>query len=376
MNNGNEMSAPKVSVVVTAHNGEKYINKCISSILSQTLKQIEIICIDDNSSDNTFNIIESMQRGNDRIRLIKNKKNLGASISRNEGVAASTSKYIMFCDGDDYYEDTICEDLYSAMVADDEVDIAMCEISLSYEDFSDRKYDDDWYYGLNYSGKNIINDELISGIDYSPCNKIFKKEIIEKYKILFPESLYYEDAYFSLAYLSVSKNIFFVNKKLYNYIRHANSIMAKTFESKDEDMRTIDHIYVIEAYYSFLEENNLFPKYSSMFWETFLKYEKSAFGENPSKNKIKVIKSLSNKFISENMDSFKEARPGIKSEIEIINYKHPRFHPTNVKRKLFKLFPTLRLSTLNYFRLQYLIEQNNITLKKISQIKKSIANKK
>jgi len=103
----------KVSVILTVYNGEKYIYECMESVIHQTLDEIEIICIDDSSSDNTLNILGKLQNEDDRIKVISNQFNLGAGASRNKGLEIAKGEYIIFLDADDIFEKDMLEKAYS-----------------------------------------------------------------------------------------------------------------------------------------------------------------------------------------------------------------------------------------------------------------------
>lgn len=103
----------KVSVIVPVYNAEKYIKECLESLINQSLQDIEIICIDDNSSDNSLLILNEYEHQDGRIKVIRNKKNIGAAESRNIGLFNAKGKYIQFVDADDYIEKTALEELFS-----------------------------------------------------------------------------------------------------------------------------------------------------------------------------------------------------------------------------------------------------------------------
>ena len=92
----------KVSVIIPVYNVEPYLKEALDSVINQTLREIEIICIDDCSTDNSYNILEEYAKKDNRIIIIKNEENLGVGISRNKGIRLSKGEYIGFVDGDDY----------------------------------------------------------------------------------------------------------------------------------------------------------------------------------------------------------------------------------------------------------------------------------
>ena len=188
----------KVSIIVPIYNTEKYLEDCLNSLLCQTLKEIEIICIDDGSTDNSLKVLRKCVKGDSRVRVVK-QKNQGRSVARNVGLELAKSPFVMFCDSDDKFEANMCEEMVK-LVAENDVDLVVCGINVKYEAHHELKDSDDRYYELKYCGKKIINDEVILQTDASVCNKIFRMDYVRKYEIKFPEKLNNEDYYFCNAY--------------------------------------------------------------------------------------------------------------------------------------------------------------------------------
>ena len=254
---------PKVSVIVTTFNCEKYLEKCLSSLRSQTLDGIEIICVDDSSTDNTAALAESMLANIENSKFIRLQKNSGPSYARNEALKYVTADYVMFCDGDDFYNKDMCRAMYEK-ISSESVDLVVSQIRMEYDiPISEKvKKSDYGYYKLKFSGPADITDNLILKTDLSVCNKIFKKTILDTYNIRFPNNLFYEDAYFCMAYFFVSKRAYFINKDMYTYIRHADSIMTNTFSMNSGAK---DHLFIAFKIYDFLIKNKLFEKYKQLY---------------------------------------------------------------------------------------------------------------
>lgn len=106
------MVNPEISIIIPVYNPGKFINKCLNSIIHQTFKNIEILCIDDGSTDNSLNILKEFQKNDKRIRIFS-QENLGAAASRNLGIENSKGNYILFVDADDWIEEDMCEKLYN-----------------------------------------------------------------------------------------------------------------------------------------------------------------------------------------------------------------------------------------------------------------------
>lgn len=261
---------PKLSVIIPVYNVEKYVGKCIESLINQTLKDIEIICVDDCSTDDSLSIVEKYAKKDKRIKIIKHKKNSGRSVTRNTGIKNVSSQYIMFCDSDDFYDKTMCNEMYNA-IEKSGADIAVCGMNIIYEADKNLKQSDDEYYKIKYKGTQLVTYDLINNCDVSVCNKIFKRSIINYHDLKFPDGLNYEDAYYFFVYMLWAEKATFVNKKLYNYIRHAGSIMNQTF--KKCDTSAIDHLKIAFEIFDYMNKHNKYNENRDYFWESiFIPY--------------------------------------------------------------------------------------------------------
>ena len=260
------MSIPLISIIVPIYNTDKYLSNCLDALINQTFHDIEIICVNDGSTDNSEKVAKEYVQKDNRIRYIY-QENQGLSLARNTGIKASKAPYLMFCDSDDWYDATMCEKMYQAITKND-VDFACCGIQMEYEieNPTSEKADKN-YYRVKYDGVVPVTSELLSDIDVSSCNKIMKKELLDKYNIRYPDGLNYEDYCLFFQLLSVSKNIYCLPKYLYHYRRHNNSIMVSTFAG---DLKAIDHLKIMLIIYDFLIKNNLWDKWEKAFYNSLL----------------------------------------------------------------------------------------------------------
>ena len=203
-----EKVAPRLSVIVTCYNNADTLPKCLDALIGQTERNIEIVCVNDGSTDKTLDVLKKYAKKDARIAIVDNKSNAGVSKTRNDGIEASSAEYIMFCDGDDYYDEQMCEKMLRA-IDESGADLAISEIKITYEAFENMRSSDEQYYSLKYAGLQDISDELVQKTDLSPVNKIFRREKLDAFKIRFPEGLHYEDAYFCSAYFCASSTIYF-----------------------------------------------------------------------------------------------------------------------------------------------------------------------
>ena len=219
-----------ISIIVPIYNAEKYINKCLDSILKQTKKELEIILVNDGSTDNTEKIIKTYK--DKRIKYFKND-NHGIGYSRNFGIKKSTSKYIMFLDSDDYLKITACEELYKKAEKDN-LDIVIADfykvVNKNIEEIKLPSFEN----SSLRDNPDIITEFL------NPWAKLYNREMIIKNKIKFVEDLKYEDAPFVIEALDKAKKIGKVNKPLNYYVIHGNS------ETTVRDKRCFDILKIID----------------------------------------------------------------------------------------------------------------------------------
>ena len=301
-----------ISIIVPIYNSEQYLEECIKSLMKQTFKDIEIICVDDGSTDDSARILKQLAKEDNRIKIIS-QKNSGRSVARNAGLKKVNSEYVMFCDSDDTFDCKMCEKMY-ASIEKNRTDLAVCEIGIEYESHDEYKKRDEDYYKLKYKGKQKVSDDLILATDTSVCNKIFKTELIQKYNIRFPEDLNNEDYYFCNAYMSVAKSVFYLNQKLYRYIRHDGSIMADFF---DKDTYSPDHLLVAIKLFGFYEKHGFIGQHKDLFWWQFresywFSYDFSA------PDKRKKINAIAREFIGKHYKEFEPSDPFLRTKILMI----------------------------------------------------------
>ena len=206
----------KISIIIPVYNVEKYIEKCITSLINQTISEIEFIFVNDGSPDNSVNIIKKWMEKDKRIKLI-NKENGGQASARNLGLVEAKGEYISFLDSDDYVKEEMYEKMYNKAKEHD-LDIVICNYFLTYKD-------------KIVAAKNNITTKLekvISPNEYilltpSPWNKIIRKSYLEELNFKFPEGIIYED-YASIPTLVLNKpKVLYINDCLHYYVQSESS---------------------------------------------------------------------------------------------------------------------------------------------------------
>lgn len=203
----------KISVIVPVYNSKEYVDKCITSILNQTYKNLEIILVDDGSSDNSLEVCKKFENIDNRIKCIHIKNN-GVSTARNIGLDISTGEFIGFVDSDDIIEKDMYEKLYDNIIKN-KTDLVIC----NYKPNNDFK---------NIS-KIISNKLALEYLFYKDkyrgyvWNKLYKKSLISNQR--FDKDIHVcEDLLFNCKYILKCKKISIINEKLYNYIKNSNSV--------------------------------------------------------------------------------------------------------------------------------------------------------
>ncbi|MBR3146482.1 MAG: glycosyltransferase family 2 protein [Bacilli bacterium] len=221
-----------ISVIIPVYNGEKYIRKCLDSVINQTKKEIEIVVVNDGSTDNTESIIKEYK--DKRIKYFKNT-NHGIGYSRNFGVSKSSGKYIMFLDSDDYIDKDECKLLYEKCLEDD-LDISICDFYKVYNNDLIEVNLGDFKSSSLKDNPDIITEFL------NPWGKLYNKKILTDNKIKFVENLKYEDAPFVIETFCNAKKIGKVNKALHYYVIHGNSETTVRDEKCFDILKIVDKI--------------------------------------------------------------------------------------------------------------------------------------
>lgn len=239
------MMNKKISVIVAVYNTEKYIEKCLRSLLNQTYQNLEIIVVDDGSTDNSKEVLKKYSH-NDKIKLIYNKKNSGLSYSRNVGLENAMGDYIGYIDSDDYVDLDYYEKLMQAII-ENKADIAICDMKIVDEE-TNTEVISKCCNSDKFNVYNVVNN----GLAASACNKLFKKELISKYK--FAGGKVNEDIAVVIPTIVEAKKISYANTYYY-YVQRGGSIQNSGFSDKRFDIfygvkTTLERIKVNKDYES------------------------------------------------------------------------------------------------------------------------------
>ena len=290
---------PLISVIVPIYNVEKYLNRCIESIVNQTYKNLEIILVDDGSPDNCPQICDQWKEKDNRIKVI-HKENGGLSDARNAGLDIAQGEYIAFVDSDDYIHVRMYETLINVLLEKD-CDIVQCDFSKVTDG---QHINDD---PLDYKIKEYnVKEALYSLINENPLkqvvwNKLYKKYIFDTLK--FEVGKLNEDDFFTYQAFDKCKKICSINVSLYYYLVRNTSIMGEKF-----NIRRLDGLEARTNRYNFLKEKYIdlasYDKKVLWFYIIYLyqkvllmdKDKNKTLAKNKIKNIFKCIKNDNIKF--------------------------------------------------------------------------------
>ncbi|MBR0270965.1 MAG: glycosyltransferase family 2 protein [Methanobrevibacter sp.] len=241
----------KISVVLPVYNVADYLRKCLDSLVNQTFKDFEVICVNDGSTDLSLSILEGYAINDSRFKIIT-QDNKGLSGARNTGIKYVQGDYVLFVDSDDWLEENALEELYDHVKGFNS-DITMFKFKYFNEDtkeFSESPYTNleiipDSFTTSNFNYNDVL--DILFKISHAPFNKLYKKSFLDGCS--FPEGLIYEDLYFFYTVFLNAKKTSVIRKVLYNYRIRDDSISTKGDEKSFDIFKVLMHV-----------QNNLFEK--------------------------------------------------------------------------------------------------------------------
>ncbi|WP_321348209.1 glycosyltransferase family 2 protein [uncultured Draconibacterium sp.] len=234
------MTNPKISVIIPVYNTEKYLTQCLDSVINQTLSDIEILVINDRSPDNCQQILKEYEEKDSRLRVITNEQNLGLGGTRNVGISLASAQYITFLDSDDWLEITAMEECFDKLEAH-KADMALYRYFKFYEHAKHAQPVKTLHKKIKIQTKIFTLNKSPKLFDItSSCMKVYRKKIIDLNNIKFPTKLYYEDVPFSFQFYINMNHAVLVDKPLYYYRQHDNTI------TQDRGEKMLDMFSIIK----------------------------------------------------------------------------------------------------------------------------------
>lgn len=286
------MNSVKVSIIIPVYNAKDYIEKCLKSILNQSLKEIEIIAVNDGSSDESLNILKKISQKDKRL-IVLSQENKGASAARNLGIRNANGEYIGFVDIDDYIEEDMYSKMYNKAIEKD-YDIITCsfkEEGRNYTiNFTDSLFGNDELLGDNIKKiylEKIVEDKFLG---YLPLwNKIFKNKLIKEKKIVLNENMVLgEDRVFCCEAFFYANKVGNINEVLYHYVKINSDSLTKKYNIKQIEYYLQDRSSMFEFVKSNVKEEKL-TRYKSIYNERiFYKLLDYALIQSKTKDKLRI----------------------------------------------------------------------------------------
>lgn len=309
----------KISVIIPVYNTVSYLKECLDSVLGQSFNDFEIICINDGSSDNSLELLESYQSRDDRIRIFT-QENQGPAVARNLGIRESKGDYIIFLDSDDYFEEHALSDLYE-LAQSKSLDLVMFKL-INFDNVNYEK-SEMAYFDMEYL-KNLVGGDVfdwrkiknrIFEISVTAPGKLYRRDLISR--IEFPENIIFEDNVFFIKVIFKAKRVFFYDEYLYNRRIRPDSITNSYHSRFSDSILAFDlieeHLKRIGKYRQFSEQlfnrkcRDVFYRFSLVSEDHKPEYFEK-IKENFSKNKKKLEREGTLKICSErSLEIFNQA---------------------------------------------------------------------
>ena len=301
------ISNPKVSIIIPIYNADKYLRQCLDSIINQTLKDIEIICIDDGSTDQSLQILREYEKRDKRIRIIT-QKNEKQGAARNRGLEIAKGEYIQFVDADDYIENNTALELYHKC-RDNNLEL-LCFGGCNFDDKTKNKIFSS-SYERTHIADNLCNKVIkvsennwVVQLAVSAALTIYNRKFLLKHDIKFPEKLYFEDNIFFVQSIMRAQNVMIVKDKYYHRRVHAISTTQnwqKYFE---------DYVAIIDLLLTWLKKENILNNIYASYKNSYLNSAINIYNNLRPSYKQKyhtLLENLVNKYAKEKIGEIRNS---------------------------------------------------------------------
>lgn len=309
-----------ISIIIPIYNVEKYLRRCIDSVLAQTYTDLQVILVDDGSPDGCGAICDEYAAKDSRIKVI-HQENRGLSGARNAGLSLAAGEFVAFLDSDDYVDDTMYEKLLKVMVEND-ADIAECgyrwvKPDVTYDRENTGKVD--VYTNLEALEKLYFGDQMFGGISVVVWNKLYRAELLKG--LSFAQGMIHEDVDFTPRALYKARRIAKLNENLHNFFFSPNSISRSDFS-----LKKLDAIRVRQRVMEFFREQGL-QRYFDFMEASYISVLYGSFEECYKRRKQPQYAQKA-----------KELRREILDQFPIIR-KNPYYCGSLLRHRIFRLSP-------------------------------------
>ena len=284
------MESPKVSVIIPFFNSEAYVDEVLESVRGQSLRDVEIICVDDGSTDITLRALNENAGKDPRIKVLS-QEHKGAGTARNKGLTEARGKYVMFLDSDDSYKNNFVEEMYNAAEKHG-VDIALCWFcqvdSWGSKTIHKLGFDSGRLKPNHPVHPSEIHNLFITVAPY-PHNKIWRRDWVVSQGLFFSDTQAYNDTFFCYASVAAARKIVAIDKELYTYRYHHNDSSI----SSNRDKYTLDFLKVDKGLYNWLKEKGMLKMHTKSYCNLWRRHMHGAAGNSREWNIVPpVVKTL------------------------------------------------------------------------------------
>ena len=352
----------KVSVIIPVYNTEKYLKECLDSIVNQSLEDIEIICIDDGSTDNSLEILREYAENDSRFKIFSQENN-GQGSARNYGLDVAKGEYIYFMDSDDFIELNTLSDCYNEANKNN-LDFLMFQL-INYDESKKSLYQDNDYDMPNVGdlvADNVFSyadlNHLIFQVAVSPVNKLYSKKFLDDINVRFPEDVIFEDNVFFWNVFLNAKRIKFLKHHYYIRRRHSSSTTGNA------GIRFVDTLEIHKRIFIIFKKFNIFDEFKKYL------FNKKVVLANVRFNQVNdEVKSV---FFNEMKNDFKEMSNeyGYDNIIEYLDYPNKLIFETVMESDGFEEFLLIIENSYLKSRINKLESKNNNLKKEINFLRK------
>ena len=253
---------PRISVIIPVYNVETWLPRCLDSVINQSFQDIEILCVNDGSTDRSAEIL-CEYAAKDRRIIVLEQENSGAGAARNRGVSEARGEFISFVDGDDWLH----PDAYARLMR--VVTEGMDAVCFGTTELRDDREVDSGYFRLPFEGPKRMTDDELFHLSRTVWNKLFRRDIVSADNILFPERCSFDDNAFTLNYFIRHRNVFFLPDKLYVYYRREGSLTAN---AEHHAGGAFEYFKALDAVHTYWGERDIIPQHFPLFERLCVKF--------------------------------------------------------------------------------------------------------
>lgn len=332
--NAYDDSIIKFSIIIPVYNVEKFLRECLNSITSQTLKNFEVICIDDGSTDNSLEILQEYANKDSRFKVIS-QENQGQGIARNKAIDIASGEYLFFVDPDDFIESKTLASIYDKFCQTNaeivQFDYATCRENGKYRGMNSYKKRLKKYFKFSIKNNQIFNwndikKKNLQGMSLCVWDKAYKTAFIKQHDIKFAPNKHGEDNIFSISANLLADKILYINRVFYHYRTRLDSAVNK---ASNDNFCIFDNIELLR---NFLISNNLFDEYKASFEEYVSTVLSWHFSNIPTESVERYLSKCKNILSPEDYELFIEKTKGDFSVWEkIFSLKNQKINGIKIK---------------------------------------------